>query len=191
MTIGSRLPALALLVGLEATGLAAGAGVGDGTGPAGAPLPASPEGDLLPAFRASGVRDASAAATVVHCTNLGPAAQSVFVEFTDFDGTFACEISASVAPNETRTLGSRATAFYLEDAICSPAPTIAQGSLRVGLFSATELICTVQILDPAGATPAFLDRLELYHGSGVPLSLYIFSDGFESGDTSAWDQTVP
>jgi hypothetical protein len=114
-------------------------------------------------YQATGVRDSATAATVVHCTNLGVASRTVFVDIYDFDGSFDCSVSTSIAPNETRTLATRPTNLYFEDATCNAAPATEQGSLDISLNSATALMCTVQVIDPAAATPGFVTTLDLFH----------------------------
>lgn len=140
----------------------------------------------IPLFRATGVRDAATAATVVHCTNLGGTTRSVYVEILDFDGALDCSMAIAVAPDETRTFSTRPTALYSDDASCAAAPLTEQGSLLISLNEWTRLICTVQIVDPIGATPRFAERLDLFDRNGIPLSALIFADGFESGSTSEW-----
>ncbi len=143
----------------------------------------------MPLFRATGVRDASTAATVVHCTNLGSATRSVYVDIREFDGSLDCTLSWSVAPGETRTFSTRLTALFAEDDWCSVSPLTEQGSLLISVSAWTKLICTVQLVDPVASRPEFAERLDLFDRNGIPIGHWIFDDGFESGSTSEWSPT--
>lgn len=175
----------ALSLSAALAGAGAAAPVERGGAPA-ADAAAAPEILLYPFFRATGVRDAPTAATAIHCTNFGTGSRTLFVSIDEFDGTLDCSMSVAVAAGETRTLATRSTAFFVEDATCADAPLTSQGALLIASTSPERLICTVLLLDPAGTTPEFLDRLSLLDRNGVPLAWVLFADGFETGDVAAW-----
>jgi hypothetical protein len=187
------LPRLGALLVLAALGPVAHAAVGPPAARGGPPASLHPihEGAEIPVFRATGVRDATTSATVVHCTNLGRAPQVTFVDVFEFDGSLDCSVGTIVGVNETRTFATRETQLFVEDAICGSAPETEQGSLVISVAAATRLRCTVQILDPLAATPAFLERLSLYSATGIYRGFLVFEGGFETGDTSAWSSTGP
>lgn len=117
---------------------------------------------VTPVYQATGVRDAATAATVVHCTNLGATLRTVWVDIYGFDGVFECGLSADVASGETRTFATRDVLLYTEDAVCATAPLTEQGSLDILLATTTNLICTVQVVDPASTTPRYVTTLDLF-----------------------------
>lgn len=158
-------------------------------GPSAAPA-GTARAPVVSAFRATGVRDATTAATVVTCTNLGTASRTVYVDLFDYDGAEDCSASFLLPAGQCWTFATRNTALFVEDSLCAVAPLTEQGSLLVSVSGATELLCTVQLVDPAQATPRFLERLSLFTGDGTYLGFLIFEDDFESGGTGDWSAVV-
>ena len=119
----------------------------------------------VPLYRVTGVRDAAGAATLFQCTNTGAANATVSVVIRDFDGVQVCALSfGPLPPNQSVTLATRATALYGEDAVCNPLPLADGGSAILSADSAgsQKLVCTVQVIDPVAATPAFATSLDLF-----------------------------
>ena len=124
--------------------------------------PTVPEG-ISEVYRIPGILSTAQVATAIHCTNLGAATIGVYVFWHGHvNGAVCISSDDSVAPMETTTIATGATAAYTEDVICGPVPTIDRGIAYVAVTAQTTLICTAQILDRAGATPAFVSTLELY-----------------------------
>lgn len=116
-------------------------------------------------YRAPGVIDSGAAATAVHCTNLGAGNAFVMVQFVDFDGTIPCTLNGDAQPNGfTFTFASREIASLIEDEECSPGPVLDQGQALIyaSASDSNDVVCSVQILDPVAATPAFATLVEVY-----------------------------
>lgn len=129
------------------------------------PPPEAPDGASVLLYRAIGVADSTTAATSVHCTNLGGSLASVTVQFVDFNAAVECSVIGSVpAGGSTRTFSSRLTAVFFDDYVCSAAPEIDQGQalIRAELAGSTNVVCTVQVVDPAALTPVFATQVELY-----------------------------
>lgn len=147
-------------------------------------------------FRASGISDRGTAASVIHCTNVGTVDAEVGAVFRDFNGTVDCSIVDDVVgPSATTTLATRDTLAFFEDVKCPEEPGLDQGSVVVfgDSTGSTDVICTVQVVDPTSSTPRFLSTLDLYDPNGTPIDLVqgiIFADGFETGDLSAWSGSV-
>ncbi len=114
------------------------------------------------AYQSVGVLDSVAAATVVHCTNLGAEARTVYVDIYGFDGFLECTIGVSIEFGATATFATRATVLYEEDALCNPEPGTNQGSLDIWVTTSNAVICTVQVIDPSVATPKYATTLDLF-----------------------------
>lgn len=114
-------------------------------------------------YTATGVRDSATAATVVHCTNRSAEAEAVFVDIFDFDASFDCTMGFTIGSQQTRTFATRPTVVYAEDAVCSPFPGTAQGLLLIASqLPANRLMCAVEVVDPANATPVYQTSLDLF-----------------------------
>ncbi len=132
-------------------------------------------------------------ATTVHCTNVGSVAATITVEIWNSAGNQLTAGNLALGVTETKTVSTRNTSAYSEDSILSPALVIEQGHGRVLADTAgsTDVLCAAQVLDPSNVTPISVTTLSLFDRFGVPVSeLGVFLDGFESGDTTAWTNSV-
>ena len=145
----------------------------------------------VPLYLVSGVADSTTAATVVHCSNLSSSLVTVWFEIYGPTGTEVCGVGAFAAAGSTVTIATRDTQLFVETGTCEFLPLIAKGLGRIGLDHPANVVCTVQLVDPAHATPLYLDRLSLYDENGNPKNSWLFADDFETTDTARWSFTSP
>jgi hypothetical protein len=127
-----------------------------------------PQGDTGLRYRVSGVRSSATLSTLVHCTNLGGASVIVTASFYEYTGAFVCAAAQTIASNGTRTLGTRDTAAFAEDAVCpvAPAPDVGQGSATISVSPASaRIICSAEVVAIGSDPPVTLGALDIWPGN--------------------------
>jgi len=131
----------------------------------------SPAADLVEIYRFSGVSDdgeqGSASrreATSIHCTNVSASDNEVEVQVYQWNGTDVFTGTVTMPPNRTFTFSTQNTTIYFDDVILGGVPgteAIFQGS-GVVLAESSQVVCSVQVLDPLNYPPVFAVSLEVY-----------------------------
>lgn len=135
------------------------------------PTIASPNGDrIMPEgsplhYQFTGVIDHQhGAATVIHCTNLGPRSSQLWMQISDFDNQ-TWGTSALINVGHTVTLGTRETSFFV---VRQDRPgVVTQGTIRIHTEHDVKLICSAQSLDPHNQIPHYVYTHRLYNPWGV------------------------
>lgn len=147
---------LAVLLALAAQPAAA--GIGD------SPLPVFPDGSAsVVVYRVAGVVKRTRAQTDFLCTSLDSRPVHVGVEIFGPDGARLNDVhagigvAANVAPGQTVTIGTSATAALLET-VTIPLTNVSQGSARV-VASSDMVRCNAVILDDAVSPPVSVASL--------------------------------
>jgi hypothetical protein len=167
--------------------------------PAQSTEPEAPAAGLALRYTFSGVTDdgekgssARKEATSILCTNLAASATTIEVHVYNWNGSEVGMGSVTAQANSSYTFSTQNTTIYFDDVILGDGggtPAIFQGSGQVWTDQA-NVVCTVEVLDPLGYPPVFMEKLTMFTGAGYPVGVP-FSDGFESGDTSRWSNSVP
>jgi hypothetical protein len=144
------------------------ASANDNAKPAQASSNEEPRGDAAIRYRVSGVRSSATLSTLVHCTNLEGADVSVSVSFYEYTGALVCSAARTIASNGTRTLGTRDTAAFAEDAVCpvAPTPDVGQGSAIISVSPANaRIICSAEVVAVGSDPPVTLGALDIWPGN--------------------------
>jgi pyruvate/2-oxoglutarate dehydrogenase complex dihydrolipoamide dehydrogenase (E3) component len=122
-------------------------------------------------YRFSGVSDdglqgdaSRKEATSIHCTNVSAANNQVEVQLYQWNGTDVFTGTANIPPNGTLTFSTQNTTIYFDDVLLGGSPgttAIFQGS-GVILAESSQIVCSVQVLDPLTYPPIFAVGLEIY-----------------------------
>lgn len=125
--------------------------------------------NIMPTYYFTGVRDSqnstNTSATVAHCTNLGTAIATVTVYMIDWDASPVVSGTITIGPYRTATYVSHSVGLYDADVTLNSTPDdLNQGYGWVVSSSGDEVICTVQVIDPA-ANPTYVVKLALYNSS--------------------------
>jgi len=102
-------------------------------------------------------------ATVIQCTNSGDAVVEIEVELWNYNAATSYCSGISVDPLKTATFESSQVPFYLADVFMN-AGSVEQGlgQIRAG---STDVLCTVQVVDPSNDPPTWSFDLPLYRVS--------------------------
>ncbi len=153
--------------------------------------------------------DDSSLSGSAHITYLAPQPYIGVSQCRPLDGahdlTLAAEIALHPTSNYTATIHLQCLSFDTTDCsgapvdgdaaeILIPNPSGAWLHVEAPLLSAeatASIACDVLIVDPEGGfNEAYLDNLHLFDHGPAHLNA-IFTDGFESGTTSAWSSSTP
>jgi hypothetical protein len=174
MTKLMGLVGLGLLVLLPAAAMVTAGPIAIGAATGAEQLAATITAELPVRYTFSGVTDDGAQgasdrkeATSIHCTNLSRAANQVEVQIFQWSGALVYTSTVGIASYGSMTFSTQNTTIYFDDVVLNT-DAIFQGSGRI-LSSSPRIICTVQVLDPLGYPPVFMDKLALYTGDGYPV----------------------
>ena len=122
-------------------------------------------------YRFTGVRDDgeqgsvdAKVATTVHCTNLAPFGNDLYVEVYDFSGTTVYTGTIDLPTGASRTFSTQNTAIYDDDVYLGGSPGTGEIDQGHGVIFAenSQVICTAQILDPSSLPPSFVSQLPIF-----------------------------
>ena len=124
--------------------------------------------------------------TVVHCTNVGPSAANVTVEFFTPVPSYPGSATRSIAPSNTQSFATQAVAGWSNLAVPGTELNILYGSGRVRATDGSQIICTVQKLAlDSNDVPVDMSKLHLFDASGNLIN------GPSSGTGSSGDIFLP
>lgn len=127
-----------------------------------APLVADRVVTLNPLYHFAGVLNAEGVeGTAIMCTNIDPTTSTVIeVKLFNYNGSQVDTASLDTAPLRTITFESTQILFFTADSLMD-SPSIEQG---YGLISTEHknVVCTVQVMDPAHNPPLWIESLPLY-----------------------------